>query len=61
MTILYLIKIHSSTLKWYGDRLFPLGLLMRYIGLAVAGLLGIRSTLPEKVTAPAHPPINAAG
>lgn len=61
MTVLYLIKIHSSTLRWYGDRLFPLGLLMRYLGLAIAGLLGSRQSLPQTVTGSANPPTNAAG
>lgn len=41
-TMLYLMKMHSPFLKWYGDRLFPLGLLVRYAGIAVAALLGSR-------------------
>lgn len=41
-TVLYLIKTHSPFLKWYGDRLFPLGLLMRYGAIAAAAILGSR-------------------
>ena len=41
-TVLYLMKTHSPFLKWYGDRLFPLGLLMRSGAIAAAAILGSR-------------------
>lgn len=50
LTVLFLIHTHSPSLRWYGDRLFPLGLLTRYGSIVAAAILNIRA----KKAAPAH-------
>lgn len=37
-TLLHLYNIKSPSARWYNARVFPLGLLLRYLGLVVVGL-----------------------
>lgn len=52
MVILHFLRTRSPALAWYGQRIFPLGLAVRYGSLLIATLIAPKTALPAAAVQP---------